>query len=49
MTSFKVFAITVAGKTTKPIYCNKNELQDNIEVLINNVTILKIVVVKKWV
>ena len=49
ITSFKVFAITVVDKQTRPIYCNKDDLQFNIDVLLNNNTILKVVVIKRWV
>ena len=49
ISSFKVFAIDVANIQTRPIYCNKNDLQFNIDVLLNNKTILKVVVIKKWV
>ena len=44
-----MFGITVADKQTRPIYCNKDDLQFNIDVLLNNNTILKVVVIKRWV
>ncbi len=49
ISSFKVFGIKIDNKQTLPIYCDIKELEFNVNTLIDNTTIHKVVIIKRWV